>query len=156
MKYQLAQINIAKIIAPLDNPVMKDFVDNLDRINDLAETSEGFIWRLKDESNSATNLRVFDDDMIIVNMSVWNDIDSLMNYVYKTDHAIFLRRRKEWFEKMPDAFMALWYVPEGSTPSVADAVVRLEYLKAHGETPYAFTFRKKYLPEEAGLFNREL
>ncbi|MEO8473789.1 MAG: DUF3291 domain-containing protein [Chryseolinea sp.] len=153
MNYHLAQMNIAKILAPLDNPIMKDFVDNLDRINGLAEASDGFVWRLKDESNSATNLRIFDDDMIIVNLSLWASVNALMTYIYKTDHAVFLKRKKEWFEKMPDAFMALWYIPENTTPTLAEAVARLEYLKAHGDTPYAFTFRKKYTSQDATQYN---
>src|SRR6185369_5356313 len=106
----IAQINIGKMVAPIDSPVMNDFVSNLDRINDQAENLSGFVWRLKDESNNATSIQVFEDEFIIINMSVWKSIEDLMNFVYKTQHFEFFARRKEWFMKMPEAHMAMWYV----------------------------------------------
>jgi hypothetical protein len=149
MKFHLAQLNIARMLAPIDSPVMADFVANLDRINKVAENSNGFVWRLKDDSNNATSIRIFDDDFLIVNMSVWQSVDALFQYVYQSDHIEIFKRRAEWFEKMPEMHMVLWYVPEGSFPSVADAVERLTYLRSQGETPYAFSFRKRFSPEEA-------
>jgi len=140
MQFQLAQINIAKMLAPLDNPVMKDFVDNLDRINMLAESSKGFIWRLKDESENATAVRIFDD-------AVWKDIDSLHQFAYKSDHVEIFKRKKEWFERMPVMHMALWYVPEGHRPTVEEAVKRLVHIRQHGETQYAFSFKKHFAAE---------
>jgi hypothetical protein len=148
----LAQVNIGKIIAPMDSPLMAGFADNLDRINALAESSEGFIWRLKDEANNATSIKVFDDDFIIINMSVWSNMDTLYKYVYQSAHTDYLKRRREWFEKMPEMHMALWYVPENHIPDTAEAVDKLNYIRKNGETPFAFGFKKKYSPEEADSF----
>jgi len=148
MKFHLAQLNIARMLAPIDSPVMADFVANLDRINILAENSNGFVWRLKDDTNNATSIRIFDDDFLIVNMSVWENTEALFQFVYNSDHLEVFRRRKEWFEKMLEMHMVMWYLPEGSTPSVADAVERLTHLRAQGETPYAFSFRKRFSVEE--------
>lgn len=148
MEYYLAQVNIAKMLAPTDSPIMADFVANLDSINQLAEQSDGFIWRLKTDDNNATSIKVYDDDFIIVNMSVWETIDKLFNYVYKSNHVEIFKRRKEWFEKMKDMHMALWYVEEGKHPTVADAVARLDHIRKHGQTPYAFTFKQRFTVEE--------
>ena len=148
MKFHLAQLNIARMLAPIDSPIMADFVANLERINTLAEKSPGFVWRLKDDSNNATSIRVFDDDFLIVNMSTWENVDALFNYVYKSDHVEIFKRRSEWFEKMADMHMVLWYVPEGSNPTVSEAVERLTHLRLNGETPYAFSFRKRFTPEQ--------
>lgn len=140
----LAQINIARMKAPLEDPIMTDFVNNLDRINARAEESPGFIWRLKDENNNATAINPFGDDFILVNLSVWKDRESLFQYVYHTDHSEILKRRKEWFALMEEMHMALWYVPEGQYPSAEAGKLRLEYLREKGESPYAFSFRKNY------------
>lgn len=147
MKYHLAQVNIASIIAPMDSPVMADFVASLDSINALAESSEGFIWRLKGEGNDATSLRIYDNDFLIVNMSVWKDTESLFRFVYQTNHVDIFRRRKEWFTRMPDMHMALWYVPEGHTPGVKEAEERLNHIRLHGPTAHAFTFKKRFLAD---------
>jgi len=149
MEFHLAQLNIARMLAPIDSPVMADFVANLDRINGIAENSTGFVWRLKDDSNNATSIRIFDDDFLIVNMSVWQNVDALFQYVYQSGHVEIFKRRTEWFEKMPEMHMVLWYVPVGSTPSVADAVERLTHLRLQGETPYAFSFKKRFSSAEA-------
>jgi len=146
MTFHLAQLNIGRILAPLESPVMADFVNNLDKINALAETSPGFVWRLKDDANNATSIQVFDDERIIVNMSVWETLDQLYQFTYKTMHTEFLKRRKEWFEKMGDMYYVLWHVPAGHVPDVHEARERLEHLRAHGETPYAFSFRKQFEP----------
>ena len=152
MKYHLAQVNIAKMLAPIDNPVMADFVNNLDRINALAEESEGFIWRLKDDENNATALKIFEDDFLIVNMSVWTSIETLFSFTYQTAHTEIFKRKKEWFSKMPEMHMACWYIPEGEIPSTEEAKNRLAYLNNHGETPYAFTFKSKFSAVEASGF----
>jgi len=136
----------------MDSPQMAGFKNNLDRINSLAEKSEGFIWRLKDDSNNATSIKVFDDDFIIINMSVWKNMESLYRYVYQSDHTDYLKRRKEWFEKMPEMYMALWYVPELHIPDSSEAIERLFYLRKNGESPFAFGFKNKYTPEEAAVF----
>jgi hypothetical protein len=155
MQFHLAQINIAKMLAPIDSPVMAEFVANLDSINALAEESEGFVWRLKDDVNNATSIRVYNDDFIIVNMSVWENADTLHNFVYRSMHVEIFKQRKKWFEQMKDMHMALWYIPAGYTPTAADGVERLDYLRANGETPYAFTYRSKFSAEDALIYNRE-
>ena len=141
--YYLAQLNIGTIKAPLDTPLMADFTNNLDRINALADESEGFIWRLKDDSGNATDYRPI-DPLSIVNMSVWRDLDALMQYVYKSEHVAIMRRRREWFERMDTAFMVLWWIPQGHVPTVEEALERLDYLRTNGESSYAFSFRKPF------------
>ncbi len=152
MNYYLAQVNIAKMLGPIDSPVMQEFVANLDPINALAESSPGFVWRLTTNGTDATSLRVFDDDFIIVNMSVWESREALFQYVYQSNHVEVFKRRKEWFEKMPEMHFALWYVPQGAMPTVAEAMQRLIYLRQNGETPYAFSFKERFTAEEAFLF----
>lgn len=153
MEYQLAQLNIARMIAPVDSPLMADFVANLDRINALAENSEGFIWRLKEDNNNATSIKIFNDDFLIVNISVWQNTASLFQFVYQSGHVEVFKRRKEWFERMPEMHMALWYVPVLHLPTVAEAKDRLIYLRTYGETPYAFGFKNRFSMEEANLYH---
>lgn len=138
---QLAQLNIAEAVAPLDDPKLKEFVDNLERINALAESSEGFIWRLKDESGDATQFVIEGMANAIVNMSVWQDASSLKKFIYESDHLEFLQRKKEWFHKMKTAHFVMWWVEDGHTPDLTEAKTRLEYLQQHGESDNAFTFR---------------
>src|SRR3712207_6083509 len=147
--HHLAQINIARMRAPLESPVMADFVALLDEINALAERSPGFVWRLKGEGNDATSLRPFDDDLIIVNMSVWQDIDALRSYVYGGAHAAVMRRRRAWFSAFGAAYMALWWVPAGHLPDTVEAKERLVRLQEHGETPEAFSFKRPFPPPGA-------
>ncbi len=152
MEFHLAQINIGKILAPMDSPVMAEFAANLNNINALAESSEGFVWRLKEENNNATSIKVFEDEFLLINMSVWKDTDTLFKYVYQTAHVEYVKRRKQWFEKMTEMYMALWYVPSTHTPTPAEAVERLMYLRQHGETPHAFSFKKRFTVEELKAF----
>jgi hypothetical protein len=142
----LAQLNIGRMLGPIDSPVMAEFVAQLDEINALAERSPGFVWRLVGAGNDATSLRPFDDDLIIVNMSVWQDVASLKAYVYRSDHARVMRDRRRWFEKMRDAFVVLWWIPEGHIPTIHEAKERLMHLREHGETPHAFTFHAVQAP----------
>jgi hypothetical protein len=142
--HHLAQVNIAKMLAPIDDPIMQDFVNNLDRINAIADDIEGFIWRLKGDEDNATAIRVFEDDSLIINMSVWKDIDSLFNFTYKSGHIEVFKRRKEWFSKIKMQYIVFWYVPINHIPTPEAARERLEYINTHGETPYAFTFRNKF------------
>lgn len=137
---QLAQVNIARMKGAIDSPVMVDFVANLDRINALAENSPGFVWRLKDDGNNATSMKIYDDDYIIVNMSVWTDVDALFRYVYHSDHVEIFKRKKEWFHKMLEMHMTMWYIEDNLFPTITDARERLNHIRKHGETPYAFTF----------------
>ena len=149
LKYHLAQVNIGKILAPMDSPQMSEFKNNLDRINALAEASEGFIWRLKDDNNNATSIKVFEDDFMLINMSVWKDIDVLYKYVYESAHMEYLKNRKAWFEKLADKYMALWWIPESHIPTPLEAIERINHIRQFGETAFAFGFKKRFTPEEA-------
>ena len=148
-RYHLAQLNVGIIKAPLESPVMADFVNNLDRINALAEASLGFVWRLQTEEGNATALRPTEDENFLVNMSVWEDADSLSQFVFKSAHVEIMRRRREWFERMVDAYLVLWWVPKGHVPTVDEALAKLERLREHGPSPEAFTFRTAFPPPDA-------
>ncbi len=141
--YHLAQLNLAQLKYELDTPEMKDFVANIDRINLLAEQSPGFIWRLKTDIGDATSIRFFGQDML-VNMSLWSDLESLQDYVYRSTHSRFIGRRKEWFSRMQQAFMVLWWVPQGHIPTLQEASERLDSLRSQGPSADAFTFKKPY------------
>jgi hypothetical protein len=145
----LAQVNIARMKAPIDDPVMAGFVERLDEVNALADQSPGFVWRLQGGTGNATYLRPFDDDRIIVNMSVWESVDHLRAYVYRAGHREVLQRRQEWFEKMDRPFLAMWWVPAGHRPSIDEAKKRLLHLERMGPTPFAFTFKALYPPDPA-------
>jgi hypothetical protein len=147
-RYQLAQLNVALMKDAIDSPLMADFVANLDRINALAEQSPGFVWRLQTEDGNATSLSPLGENEI-VNMSVWEDVAALNNYVYKTAHVEIMRRRKEWFERISDAYVVLWWVPHGQRPTVTDAIARLNQLRAFGPTSQAFTFRNAFPAPDA-------
>lgn len=139
----LAQINIAKARGLLTSPVMAEFADAIDRINQLAEAAPGFVWRLKDSGN-ALAIQVFDDPLLVVNMSVWESVDALRSYTYVTEHVQIMRRRREWFERSEGPHLALWWTPEGSLPTPQEGKARLEYLGTHGPTPHAFTFAQPF------------
>jgi uncharacterized protein YlbG (UPF0298 family) len=147
--YQLAQLNIATVLAPMDSPQLKDFADNLDRVNSIAESSLGFVWRLQDDSGNATELQYFVDPDIIVNMSVWESVQSLKDFMFKTVHIDFLKRKKEWFFSSQSATYVLWWIEKDHIPSVEEAMVRLEYLRKNQESPYAFSFKKVFSAEQA-------
>ena len=134
----LAELNIGRIRYPLDDPRMADFVNNLDLVNGLAERSQGFVWRLKDENGSATSIRVFDDPLIIVNVSLWENSESLERYVWQTVHKRFYGRRHEWFDKFEGPYFVMWWVPAGHRPSIQEAIERLDHLKHHGPADQAF------------------
>ena len=138
--YELAQVNIGRLRAPIDHPMIQDFVDNLDSVNALAQASPGFVWRLKGEGDNATDLAPYDDPLVAINMSTWTDIPSLGAFVYRGDHVRIMRRRREWFEHM-DLYMVLWWVPAGHRPTIAEAKAKLALLEADGPTAEAFTFK---------------
>ena len=145
--HHLAQLNIGHLRAPIDSPETAEFKHALDAINALAETSPGFVWRLKDEGqNNATGLNWTEDPLLIPNLSVWASVEELSDFVYRSTHTPFLRRRREWFEKM-EVFMVLWWVQVGHIPTVAEALERLEQLKQQGPGPIAFTFRQRFSPD---------
>jgi heme-degrading monooxygenase HmoA len=144
--HHLAQLNVARLLAPLDSPQVADFVAALDPVNELADSAPGFVWRLQTDAGDATAVRVWDDDRIIVNMSVWESVEALREFVYGSDHVEVMRRRREWFAKMAQAFMVLWWIPAATVPTVAEGTARLAQLEAHGPTPDAFTFRAWFAP----------
>lgn len=148
--FHLAQLNVGRIKYPQDSAEMADFVGALDAINLLAEQSDGFVWRLKDDSGNAMSFNIFDENTL-PNMSVWRDRDSLFKYVYKTGHAHYLGRRKEWFHMPTEGHMVLWWVPAGHRPTLEDAAERLNYLRDHGPTPMAFTFKRAFAPDGEAL-----
>jgi len=150
--YELAQLNIGRLAAPLDSPQLKGFVDGLEPVNALAEAAPGFVWRLKDEeTDDATSFRMFpDDDWILINMSVWTSPEALWDFVYDDAHRSYLRRRREWFERLNEAVTVLWWVPTGHRPKLPEARTRLEHLRKHGETEYAFGLRDAFPAPETG------
>lgn len=144
----LAQVNIARMRGALDDPVMRDFVARLEEINALADGSPGFVWRLQTEAGNATYLRPYDDERIIVNMSVWETVEDLRHYVYGGGHADVLRRRHDWFERLETPVVALWWIPAGHVPSIDEAKKRLAHLQERGPSPFAFSFRSLFPPDE--------
>ncbi|MFD5949425.1 DUF3291 domain-containing protein [Streptomyces collinus] len=147
--HELAEVNIARLKAPLDSPQLKDFVDALDPVNADADAADGFVWRLQSDSGNATDVSVFGDSWLILNMSVWRDADSLTAYMYQGRHREMLARRREWFERVEEAMVTLWWVPAGHRPTVAEAESRLLHIRTHGPTPYAFTLRTQFPPQGA-------
>lgn len=147
--YHIAQVNIGRVKAPVEDPIMAGFVARLDEINALAERSPGFVWRLQTSEGNATYFRPYpEDDRILINMSVWETIESLRHYVYQTAHAELLRQRQAWFEKFAGSYTALWWVPAGHRPGMDEATKRLAYLEKHGPTQFAFTFKTTFAPDE--------
>ena len=142
--WHLAQINVGRMLGPRGDPVVQGFYDELDRVNALADGSPGFVWRLQDETGDATGIKPYGDDLEIVNLTVWTSIDALADFTYRTGHVEFLHRRREFFEAPTQPIVCLWWIPAGTTPSVEEAIVRLDHLREHGPTPTAFTFRQRF------------
>jgi len=149
MDYHLAQINIARLVAPIDDPKIAEFVVQLDEINALADGAPGFVWRLQSQSGNATDIAYSDDPFIIVNMSVWESVEALRDYVYRTDHVRVFRDRAKWFEKVDKPNYCLWWIPAGHIPAVAEGRRRIEHYQQHGPTPFAFWFHERF-PAPAG------
>jgi Domain of unknown function (DUF3291) len=150
MTHVLAQVNVGQLLAPLDSPQIADFVAALEPVNAVADAAPGFVWRLQTEDGDATAVGGFEEDAedsrggIVINMSVWESVEALGAYVYSDAHIAVLRRRREWFSLMKDAHLALWWIPRGHVPTVAEAEDRVRYLRAHGPTPHAFTLRQHF------------
>ena len=142
----VAQVNVARMVAPLDDPQLAGFVARLDDINALSDTAPGFVWRLQTAEGDATAIRAYDDERILFNLSVWRTVEELRDFVYRTAHNDVMRRRAEWFAHAADPYYALWWVDEGAIPSVEEAKDRLERLRRDGPSPAAFTFRRIYEP----------
>ena len=147
MNHQLAQINIGRVRGPLDGEVMREFMEALDEINALAERSPGFVWRFKTDAGNATPVQAYADPRLLVNLSVWESVESLRHYVYRSRHGRFFARRSNWFEKFDAPHLALWWVPKGALPTLEDAKRRLEMIAANGDSPAAFTFARIYSPD---------
>jgi heme-degrading monooxygenase HmoA len=155
MDHVLAQVNIGRLRAPLDSPQLASFMAALDPVNALADTAPGFVWRLQTEDGNATTVRAFEWDQagsagVIMNMSVWESVEALAAFVYSHQHRQVLRRRREWFEQMAEAYLALWWVPRGHIPATGEAEDRIRYLRAHGPTAHAFTLRVHFPPPGEG------
>ena len=134
----LAQLNVARLKYPFEDPRVADFADNLDRINALADRSDGFVWRLQDDGGNAIDIQADADPMIVVNMSVWRDAESLERFVWNTVHKQFYRRRAEWFSAMKNQHLVMWWVQDGHVPSVEEGTARLEHLRVNGDSDFAF------------------
>jgi Domain of unknown function (DUF3291) len=147
--YELAQLNIGIIRGPMDSPVMAQFAANLERINALADAAPGFVWRLQTEDGDATAIRPFQNENQLLNMSVWRDAETLRQFVYHSGHVEIMRRRREWFERMSELYVVLWWVPRGHRPEVAEAIGRLEALRRKGPHREAFTFGQLFPAPDA-------
>ena len=145
-KFQLAQVNIGRVLYPTDDERMRAFVGRLDDLNKLADESPGFVWRLQTEAGNATDLRPYDDERLLMNMSVWETLEDLRAYVYRSAHAPVLGQRKQWFEPLTTPILALWWVPAGHRPDMAEARARIDELAARGPGPRAFTFKQPFPP----------
>jgi hypothetical protein len=143
-RFHVAQYNLARLLAPLDDPSIADFVAALDRINTLGDRTPGFVWRHQTEEGNSTSVRVRGDPLILINFTVWESIESLFEFTYRSDHADLYRRRREWFEPPSEAHLVLWWIPAGHTPTVAEGEDRLDHLRAHGPTAHAFTFKNRF------------
>lgn len=145
----LAQLNVALAKGPMDGPLMAGFKAALEPINALADAAPGFIWRLQTDDGDATAIRPYEDERMMVNMSLWESIQALRAFVYTTAHTPVMRNRKQWFEKL-ETYLVLWWVPVGHEPTIEEAKQRLEHLKSYGPAPYAFTFRASFPVANAG------
>ena len=146
----LAQLNIAHLRAPIDSAELAEFVAALEPLNTLADEHPGFVWRLKESEDDPTATVVHDyGDHLLVNFSVWESFDAIWNYVYRSAHLDALRRRREWFQRMAEPYLVMWWIPEGHIPSLAEAMERLARLRADGPGPEAFTFKDRYDSSEA-------
>ena len=148
--FHIAQLNIARAKADMESEAMSGFVARLDEINSLADEAPGFIWRLQGEEGDANALRVFQDPQLIVNLTVWESLEALRDFVYKTAHVELIRDREAWFKKLGESHMALWWVPQGTLPTVEEAKERLECVRENGPTAQAFTFGKSFPVEQGG------
>lgn len=145
-KYHLAQLNIADAKADSLSEIMQGFYNRIEEIHELAEKSPGYIWRYQDEEGDDVAERVFGNPLMLINLTLWQDIESLRHFVYKTAHKELIQGRKAWFKDMPDMHQVLWWVPEGHIPSVQESKDKLNLLREHGPTKNAFSFAKPFNP----------
>ena len=145
-RFHLAQINVGRLLAPIDDDRIAGFVEALEPINRLAEASPGYVWRLQSDAGNATDILLTDDAFFIINLTVWESIEALRHFAYSTAHVRVLRRRREWFERHIEPHLALWWIPAGTLPDPLDGLARVERLGRLGPTPEAFTFREPFGP----------
>jgi hypothetical protein len=144
--WHIAQMNVGTVRYPTDDPRIADFMNRLDEINALADASPGFIWRLQSEQGNATDIILTQNPLFLVNMSVWQNVEALFEFVYRTSHQGVMAKRRNWFERPTGPYQVLWWIPAGATPTAQEGLERLSYLERHGPTPQAFTFREKFGP----------
>jgi Domain of unknown function (DUF3291) len=145
-QWHIAQMNVGTVLYPLDDPRIAEFMNALDEVNALAEASPGFVWRLQSDQGNATDIKMSDDQYFLVNMSVWQSVETLFDFVYKSSHRLFMGKRREWFARPAGAYQVLWWVEAGHLPTAAEGLERLAHLEKHGASPRAFTFRQKFPP----------
>lgn len=150
-KYHIAQVNIALMRAALEDPIMAEFVASLDEINALADSSPGFVWRLQTDQGNATNFRPYGDERILFNLSVWESIEELRTYVYKSAHGEIMQKRRQWFDRFEGMYFALWWVEAGHIPNVMEAKQKLEYLNEHGASDRVFDFKNSFPSPESSV-----
>ncbi len=146
-RWHLAQLNVGRLVAPVGSAVIEGFRVQLEPINALADTHPGFVWRLQTDAGDATSIRPTEDDLFLINMSVWTSLEALRAFTYTTDHVQVLRQRRSWFEQLASAHLVLWWVPAGHIPTVDEAMERLDRIRRDGPTPAGFTFRSPFAPE---------
>ena len=144
--WHVAQMNVGTLRYPTDDPRIAEFMNQLDSVNALADAAPGFVWRLQSAQGNATDILVSDNPFFLVNMSVWQDVESLFDFVYRTSHRLVMAKRREWFERPEGAYQVLWWIPAGSIPTPLEGLQRLRHLERNGPSPHAFTFRQKYPP----------
>lgn len=149
MSFHLATSNVARMLGPIEDDVMAGFVARLDPLNAVADDSSGFVWRYQDESGDATEIRVFDDELILFNMSVWESVESLQDFVYQSNHLEAVQKRADWFERPTQPPLVLWWIESGHIPTVEEAKDRFETLWRDGPSPAAFSFKEQFPPPQS-------
>lgn len=147
-RWQLAQINVGRLVAPEGDPRVQPFFDALDEVNAIADAAPGFVWRLQSDGGNATDIQPTPDPLLIVNMSVWSDLDALTGFVYRSGHSVPLSRRRDYFEPFGSVFAALWWVPVGHRPAIEEGLSRLWMIDRFGPSPMAFTFASRFAAPE--------
>jgi hypothetical protein len=145
-EWHIAQMNVGTALYPLEHPGMAEFMGLLDEVNALAEQSAGFVWRLQSDQGNATDIKLSDDPQFIVNMSVWQNVEALFDFAYRSSHRLVLAKRRQWFAPPASAYQVLWWVEAGAIPTAEEGLARLHHLDRHGPTAHAFTFRHKFPP----------
>ena len=155
-EWQVAQINIATALYPADDGRISGFYAQLDDVNALADNSAGFVWRLQSDTGNATDILVGDDPLLIVNMSVWQSVEALFDFAYKSAHRNVVANRRKWFSRPAGAYQVLWWIRAGHRPSIEEGMSRLKLLQVSGHGPQAFTFKERFPPPGDSQIPRNL